>query len=411
MFKVAILVDLELSRKSGGHVKFWERIYKSLEKENLNCYLEFFFLGEKKERKVVNKFISLNIIKPIFSSSFLRFFGIDADYTDLSPVNPSLYLKLKKFDLIHTTDQLFTMAKTAKKVSRKFKIPLTTSFHTDTPSYSEFYVKKILNYFPRLISNFMISKLKLHKSVKYKQEKKIVDFFKYCKKVIINKSIYFSSYSKDYDPKKIIYLERGVDKKIFKKKKVDKKKFFKNYNLPMNSKIIFFCGRIHELKGAQFLAKIHKSLKSKGHKISTFLAGENHQGTQCKKIGGDNLFILDYLEEKEISIMMNICDFFILPSLHETGPQVIYEAKQCQAVCLVSPGGGGRAIKKNGEDGIIINNYNVDVWCKKISNLISDKKKLDFIKRKLKNDNTQKSWKDIFFLKFDSNWKNLLKTQ
>ena len=94
----------------------------------------------------------------------------------------------------------------------------------------------------------------------------------------------------------------------------------------MNSKIIFFCGRIHELKGAQFLAKIHKSLKSKGHKISTFLAGENHQGTQCKKIGGDNLFILDYLEEKEISIMMNICDFFILPSLHETGPQVIYEA-------------------------------------------------------------------------------------
>ena len=43
MFKVAILVDLELSRKSGGNVKFWERIYKSLEKENLNCYLEFSF--------------------------------------------------------------------------------------------------------------------------------------------------------------------------------------------------------------------------------------------------------------------------------------------------------------------------------------------------------------------------------
>ena len=35
---------------------------------------------------------------------------------------------------------------------------------------------------------------------------------------MINKSISFSSYSKDYDPKKIIYLERGVDKKILKKK-------------------------------------------------------------------------------------------------------------------------------------------------------------------------------------------------
>ena len=39
--------------------------------------------------------------------------------------------------------------------------------------------------------------------------------------------------------------------------------------------------------------------------------------------------------------MMNICDLFIFPSLYETGPQVVLEAKQCQAVCLVSPGGGG----------------------------------------------------------------------
>ena len=43
----------------------------------------------------------------------LRVVGIDADITDLSPINPSLFKELKKFDLIHTTDQLFTMAKTA----------------------------------------------------------------------------------------------------------------------------------------------------------------------------------------------------------------------------------------------------------------------------------------------------------
>ena len=301
------------------------------------------------------------------------------------------------------------MAKTAKKVSRKFKIPLTTSFHTDTPSYSEFYVKKILNYFPRLISNFMISKLKLHKRVKYKQEKKIVDFFKYCKKVMINKSISFSSYSKDYDPKKIIYLERGVDKKIFKRRIVDKKKFLKRYNLPVNSKIIFFCGRIHELKGALFLAKIHNSLQSKGHNVSTFLAGENLQGDECKKIGGKNLFILDYLSEKEISIMMNLSDFFIFPSLYETGPQVILEAKACESVCIVSPGGGGKEIKKNGEDGVVIDKYDIDTWCKKIANLMSNTKTSNLIKKKLKNDNSQKSWKDIYFLKFDSKWKDLLK--
>ena len=72
------------------------------------------------------------------------------------------------------------------------------------------------------------------------------------------------------------------------------------------------------------------------------------------------------------------------------------------------PRGRGKVIKKNGQDGIIIGEYTVEAWTKKISKLLSDKKTLDLIKRKLKNDNTQKTWKDIFFLKFDSNWRNLL---
>ncbi|PPR42412.1 MAG: hypothetical protein CFH30_00581, partial [Alphaproteobacteria bacterium MarineAlpha8_Bin1] len=46
MFKVAILVDLELSPKSGGHVKFWENIFFSKEKQK-NCPIPFFFLGKK----------------------------------------------------------------------------------------------------------------------------------------------------------------------------------------------------------------------------------------------------------------------------------------------------------------------------------------------------------------------------
>ena len=75
--------------------------------------------------------------------------------------------------------------------------------------------------------------------------------------------------------------------------------------------------------------------------MATFFAGEDLQGDKCKELGGKNIIILNYLNEKEISKMMNICDLFIFPSLYETGPQVVLEAKQCQAVCLVSPGGGG----------------------------------------------------------------------
>jgi len=406
MFKVAILVDLELSRTSGGHVKFWERIYKSLEKENLDCCMELFFLGKKKDRKVVNKFISLNTIKPIISSSFLRFFGIDADNTDLSPINPNLYLRLKKFDLIHTTDQLFTMAKTAKLVSKKYNIPLTTSYHTDAPSYTKFYVSKVLRYLP--FSSYLIDKLKLPEKVAANQTTNIISYFKYCKKIMISDFSYDHFRVEDFKDK-IIKLERGIDKKIFKKKNVNKLNFLRKYNINFDHKIIFFCGRIHELKGALLLSKVHKILNSRNHKVTTILAGQNFQGDECRSLGGTNLLLLDHIDEKEISSFMNICDLFVFPSLYETGPQVVLEAKSCEAVCVVSPKGGGRRIRKNGEDGIIIKKYEANLWAEKIEGLLINNEKINLIKKKLKNDNLQKSWKDIFFLYFLKNWKELVK--
>ena len=72
----------------------------------------------KTQKKKLMTSISFNIIKPILSSKLLRRIGIDADTTDLAPINPWLFKKLKSFDLIHTTDQLFTMAKTAKKCQK-----------------------------------------------------------------------------------------------------------------------------------------------------------------------------------------------------------------------------------------------------------------------------------------------------
>ena len=161
----------------------------------------------------------MNFIKPIVSSKILRPIGIDADYTDLSPINPILFKKLKQFDLIHTTDQLFTMAKTALKVSKTCQIPLTSSFHTDTPAYSEYYVKKIFNYFPKIFSNFFLKKIKIHQKVRKNQEKKIEKYMKNSKRIMINKTFLNKDFLKNINSNNIINLERGIDKNIFRKKK------------------------------------------------------------------------------------------------------------------------------------------------------------------------------------------------
>ena len=185
MKKIAILIDLELNQKSGGHVKFWERISNALKNKKIEFSLEFFFLGKENKKVKVSKSVTLNILKPIFPSNTLKFLGIDADSTDLFPFNPRLFFYLKKFDLIHTTDQLFSMSKTAKFSSKFWKIPLTSSYHTDTPSYTEYYVSRILNLFPKIIKNFFLEKIKLQLKVAQNQKKKLNFILIHVKKLLL----------------------------------------------------------------------------------------------------------------------------------------------------------------------------------------------------------------------------------
>ena len=194
MKRIAILIDLELSNKSGGHVKFWEKICESLLEDDLEIKIDIFFLGKVKKKRKFNNFINFKIKKPILSSKILRIIGIDADYTDLFPLNLALFFELKNYDLIHTTDQLFSMSKTARLASLIWKIPLTTSYHTDTSSYTEYYILKIFSYLPSPLRSFFIKKIKLHQKISENQKIKIQKYFNFCNKVMIN----FKSLSEDF---------------------------------------------------------------------------------------------------------------------------------------------------------------------------------------------------------------------
>ena len=407
--KIAILIDLESNEKSGGHVKFWERISQSLEKRKLNIDLVFFFLGKKREIIKVSENINFNIYKPGFSSSNLSFLGIDADSTDLSPINLRLLFELKNYNLIHSTDQLHCMAKTAKLASKIWRIPLTTSYHTDTPSYTEYYVLEILKKLPNFLNKLLIKKLKVHKKISNSQKEKINKYIKNCK---------FAFFNDDFSNEQLSFLKnnkikvgkisRGIDKKIFFKKNINKKSFFNKYKINQNNKLIFFCGRIHKLKGAILLAKINKILLEEGCNVTTVMAGENIHGEECLNVCNKKLLILDYLNPTEVSKFYNICDLFVFPSIFETGPQVILEARACGAVCVVSKDGGGKRIKKNGEDGVILNNQSPENWSGEIIKLLRNKKKIKLMKEKVQLSNNYPSWEDIFYDIFFEEWKSII---
>ena len=96
-------------------------------------YYNFFSWKKVQKKKLANKFLFR--IKPTLSSKILAPLGVDADSTDLFPINLKLLFILRNFDLIHSTDQLFSMANTATIASRIWKIPLTPLAHRHTFIY------------------------------------------------------------------------------------------------------------------------------------------------------------------------------------------------------------------------------------------------------------------------------------
>ena len=184
------MVDLFLNQQAGGHV-YWQRISESISFLKIDYHLTIFFLGFKNENSKINKNINFVTIKPVVSSGMLKFIGIDADITDLSPINFRLFFLLKKFNIIHTTDQFFSMSRTAKLVSKIFKIPLTTSIHTDTPPYARYYIEKILKKLTLFkFGEFLIQKKRIPEIYEKKMFNKVCDYIKFSSSAMVADKIY-----------------------------------------------------------------------------------------------------------------------------------------------------------------------------------------------------------------------------
>ena len=408
--KVAVLVDLFLKKSAGGHVKYWQRISESLSLLVTDCHLTIFFLGLKNEKKIINDNVNFITLKPVLSSKILKPIGIDADATDLSPINLRLFFVLKKFHIIHTTDQFFCMSRTAKLVAKIFNIPITTSIHTDTPPYTRYYVEKVLKKISIFkLNNFLIETLKLPKLFEKKMLRKLYNHVKFSKAAMVADQIYSpKNLINETKNKNITKLNRGINNKIFNSKKI-KQNIFKKYNIPSEDKVIFFSGRIHELKGAVLLASIHKSLVNKGIKLTTLMAGENIHGDSCRAIAPKKLKLLGYLNQIELAELYKGCDLFVFPSNFEIGPNVVLEAKACCAACVVSPNGGGKRIYYPGNDGIIINNWNLKLWADTIEELLTDNTKIKKIKKFLEINNKVDSWREIFTKEIQPHWISVAK--
>jgi len=112
---------------------------------------------------------------------------------------------------------------------------------------------------------------------------------------------------------------------------IPKEKAREKLGLPKNKRIIFSLGRLIERKGFRYLIDAMGEVIKRRNDVLCFIGGtgelKSKLQTQIHNLGIQNYVkLLGFVPDEELKYWMNAADFFVLPSLSEGNPTVLFEA-------------------------------------------------------------------------------------
>jgi glycosyltransferase involved in cell wall biosynthesis len=130
--------------------------------------------------------------------------------------------------------------------------------------------------------------------------------------------------------------------------------------LPLDRKIILAVGILEEVKGHRYLLEAISAVIRKKNDILCVIVGEGSERSalenQIRSLGlEDHVILAGMKPHNEIPVWINACDIFVLPSLNEGNPTVLFEALGCGKPFIGSNVGGVPDIITSDIFGLIVN--------------------------------------------------------
>lgn len=371
--RVAVLVDLPRTKESGGHVKGWESRAKALaEATNIPLDLTIYFSGPAHSEDLAPH-VHLKHLPPVFSTKNLAFLPYVPDHTDLAPFHPALAKELKDFDVIHTTDAYFAFARTAERVARKYSIPLVTSFHTDTPSYSRIFTENMLRTFfgKTWLARFLIESCGLPRKQEEKMLRRLRDHLSCCEQALLVRPEDAAITQSVLGTARCHYLHVVSDKTRFNPQKADRKGIAQRYDLPHDAFLALFVGRLDVGKNIYTLIEAVELLIARGKPIHLITAGLGPAEQDLVKRLGDRVTVAGFVAPDDLAVLMASCDVFAFPSEVEIRSFVSVEALASGLPVLVAAKSGIEKLIPAG-DGLKAVDGGAAAWADALQNLIDD---------------------------------------
>lgn len=157
--------------------------------------------------------------------------------------------------------------------------------------------------------------------------------------------------------KKVALIYNGYNSKIFKY--ADKYESRKALGIKSNAKILLNIGNLEEVKGHKYLIEAISFLKKEKPNIYCYIVGGGSLIFELEKLVEKfhlekNIIFLGPKKHEDISIWLNACDLFVMPSISEGLPISMLEALGCGKPFVGSSVGGIPEIIVSEDYGILV---------------------------------------------------------
>ncbi|HEY1427583.1 MAG TPA: glycosyltransferase [Caulobacteraceae bacterium] len=339
--RVAALVDLSRSPQAGGHVKCWERLAHAAADAALPLELTVYFSGRGRA-ETLGPGARLAHLPPVFSTAQLKFLPYVPDHTDLAPYHPALARELAGYDVIHTTDAFFAFARTAEAVSRRRGTPLTTSFHTDTPSYTRIFTRQTIE--ARFGSGWPARKLihdwRLPERQGRRMDERLVQHLRRCAFAAATTAEQHALAASILGHSRVGHLRLGIDKQMFGPHRADRAGVAAELGLARGDIAVLFVGRLDVGKNIHTLVEAIASLRAEGLPLRLVAAGVGPAEAEIRAKLGDAAVVPGFVPPDRLARLYASVDLVALVSEVEIRSMVGVEAMASGAPVLVSKKSG-----------------------------------------------------------------------
>jgi glycosyltransferase involved in cell wall biosynthesis len=350
---VGVFVDLKRDLSASGQVTCWDRLARAAAGEADRIAIDVHFLGDRETEEPLAPNVHILTHRPVLETARLGLGGMPAD-TDLSPLHPRVVGRLGRYDVLHTTDAFFSLARTVLFFGKLLSKPLSSSVHTDVPRYTRIFAGQILGR-SGMFRRWLLDGLRLDERLGRRMQRRLERYLSRCDRVLVSSPEDLERLKGSVEPGRLSFLRRGLDKDSFHPRRRDRRRLAAAHGIGEEEFVVLFVGRIDDSKNPLVLARALRRLLDEGRSPRLLLVGSGGREGEIRRLLGDRAVFAGILPQSELGRVYASADLFAFPSETEVLPNVVLEARASGLPVAVSGrAGAAQMVEAPGQDGFVI---------------------------------------------------------